>query len=59
VRLAIYNILGQKVATLADGQQKAGYKTASRDASSFSSGIYFYRLRAGDFVQKRNTVLLK
>jgi len=59
VRLEIYNLLGQKVATLVDGKEKAGYKTATWDAGSFSSGIYFYRLQAGDFVQTRKMVLLK
>ena len=59
VRLEVYNILGEKVATLVDGNQKLGYKTARWDASSFSSGIYFYRLQAGDFVQTRKMVVLK
>lgn len=59
VKLAIYNIVGQKVATLVDGNQKAGYKTVRWDASSFSSGIYFYRLKAGNFVQTRKMILLK
>jgi hypothetical protein len=59
VSLEIHNILGQKVATLIDGQQKAGYKTTRWDASSFSSGIYFYRLQAGDFVQTRKMVLIR
>ena len=59
VKLTIYNILGHKVATLVDGKEKAGYKTAMWDASSLSSGIYFYRLKAGDFVQTRKMVLLK
>jgi len=58
VRLEIYNILGQKVVSLVDGEQKAGYKMARWDASSFSSGIYFYRLQAGDFVKTRKMVLL-
>jgi len=59
VKFTIYNILGQKVATLIDRKQKTGYKTARWDASSFSSGIYFYRLQAGDFVQTRKMVVLK
>ena len=59
VKLEIYNILGQKVVTLVDGEQKAGYKTIRWDAGSLSSGIYFYRLHAGDFFQTRKVVLLK
>jgi len=59
VRLEIYNLLGQKVASLVDGKQKAGYKTARWDAGSFSSGVYFYRLQAGSFVQTRKMVLIK
>jgi len=59
VKLEIYNILGRKVASLVDGKQKAGYKTARWDAGSFSSGIYFCRLQAGGFVQTRKMVLLK
>jgi len=59
VRLEIYNILGQKVTTLVDQTQRAGYKSARWDAESLSSGIYFYRLQAGDFVQTRKMVLLK
>ncbi len=59
VKLTIYNILGQKVATLVDGKQKAGYKIAKWDAGSLSSGIYLYRLKAGDFMQTRKMVVLK
>jgi len=59
VRLDVHNVAGQKVATLVDGKQKAGYKTARWDAGSFSSGIYFYRLQAGGFVQTRKMVLIR
>jgi len=59
VRLEVYNVIGQKVATLVDGKEKAGYKTARWDAGSFSSGIYFYRLRASDFVQTRRMLLMR
>jgi len=57
--LDIYYILGQKVATLIGGKQKAGYKTARWDASSFSSGIYFYRFQARHFVQTRKMMVIK
>jgi len=59
MRLEVYTILGQKVASLVEGEQKAGYKTARRDASSVASGIYFYRLQAGGFVQTRKMVLIR
>lgn len=44
VELSIFNILGQKVATLISENQQAGYYKVKWDASWFSSGIYFYRL---------------
>jgi len=59
VKLTIYNILGQKVTTLLDGNQKAGYKVVRWDARSFSSGIYFYRLKAGGFMQTKRMVVLR
>ena len=59
VRLDVYNTIGQKVATLIDGEQKAGYKTVRWDAGSFASGIYFYRLQAGDFVETKKMILLR
>ncbi len=59
ISLKVYNILGQKVATLVDRKQQAGCEIARWDASSFSSGIYFYRLKAGDFTETRKMILLK
>lgn len=59
VRLEVYNLVGQKVATLVDSNQKAGDKTARWYAGSLSSGIYFYRLKAGDFVQTKKMVLIR
>ncbi len=59
VKLEIYNILGQRVTTLVEGKQKSGYKTTVWDANLFASGIYFYRLRAGDFMETRRMILLK
>jgi hypothetical protein len=51
VLLRIYNVVGQVVATLVDGVQEAGYKSASFDASRFASGIYFYRLEAASITE--------
>lgn len=63
VRLEVYNVVSQKVATLVDGEEKAGYKTVRWDAGSLSSGIYFCRLEViGDGLKVKKTrkmVLLK
>lgn len=63
VSLVIYNLLGEEVARLVDGEMPSGSHTAVWNASNVSSGIYFYRLRAGPpaggFVQTRKMVLLK
>ncbi len=45
VSLTIFNLLGAKVATLIDGLQESGYHTVVWGASSFPSGVYFYRLQ--------------
>ncbi len=59
VSLKIYNILGQVVATLKDGVEPAGYKSVIWNANNFSSGVYFYRLTTGDFVQTKKMLLVK
>ena len=59
VNLDIYNITGQKVATLIDGRLEAGNHDVVWDGSDASSGIYLYRLKAGEFMQTRRMVLLK
>jgi flagellar hook assembly protein FlgD len=64
VNLIIYNILGQKVRTLVDENQIAGYKTVIWDGKDeagdqVSSGIYFCRLRAGNYTEVRKMVMLK
>jgi len=60
----IYNSLGQKVRTLVNWRQTAGRYTVQwdgRDESGLNvpAGIYFYRLRAGQFEQVRKMVLMK
>ena len=59
VILVIYNLLGEEVFRFVNGIQSAGEYNISWNASNFASGIYFYRLQAGDFVQIRKMLLLK
>ena len=59
VSLIIYNILGEEVIRLVDGFQQAGEYNAIWNASNIASGIYFYRLQAGDFTETKKMVLLK
>jgi hypothetical protein len=42
-----------------NGEQEAGYKSVTWDASEVSSGIYFYKLSAGDFTETRRIILVK
>ena len=59
VRIAVYAITGQIVATLADEVREAGTYTVQFDATRFASGLYVYRMQAGNFVQSRQMTLLK
>ena len=59
VRLDIYNIMGQKVATLVNRHLEAGFHTAVWDGTRVASGIYLYRLDADDFVDTKKMILLK
>ncbi|MBD3233710.1 MAG: T9SS type A sorting domain-containing protein [candidate division Zixibacteria bacterium] len=59
VNLRVYNILGQQVAVLAEGRYMAGHHRIVWDASDYSSGVYFYKLTAGEKVFTRRMTLLK
>ena len=59
VNLTVYNIIGQKVAVLADGEKEAGFYSLEFNALGLPSGIYIYRLQSSDFVQTRKMILLK
>ena len=59
VKLVVYNLLGQVVRTLADGNFEAGSYQKNFDGTDLSSGIYIYELRANDIVLKHKMVLMK
>jgi len=64
VNLSVYNMLGQKVKILVDEYQAAGQKTVHWDGTDeegnkVSSGVYFYRIRAGDYTEAKKMILMK
>jgi len=59
VSLAVYNTVGQKVATLVDKELPAGEASVTWDASGFSSGIYFMKMQAGNSVEVRKMILTR
>ena len=59
VSLDVFNIAGQKVATLLDGYKEAGSHTVTWDGGKQASGIYFYHIKAGEFTATRKMTLLK
>ena len=59
VTLKIYNIVGEEIVTLVNEEQIAGRYQVRWDASQLASGIYFYKLQAGDFTESKKMLLLK
>ncbi len=59
VTLTVYNVLGQRIATLVNNHLDAGSHTVSFNAAKYASGVYFYRLEAGSYVALKKMMLLK
>jgi hypothetical protein len=59
VELKVYDVLGREIETIVNGEQNAGYYEIEFDASRLASGIYFYRLQAGNFIETKKMLLLK
>jgi len=59
VELSIYNLLGQKLVTLVLERQKAGYHQIEWDATHFPSGIYYYKIKAGEFQAVKKMILIQ
>ena len=57
--LQVYDLLGREVAKLVNGKREAGVHNVTWDAAGLPSGVYFYRLQAGGFVETRKLVLLR
>jgi carboxypeptidase T len=59
VRLAVYDILGREMAMLVNEKKAPGSYSVRFDAGSLASGVYFYRLSAGNFVQTRTMLVIR
>jgi hypothetical protein len=59
VALIVFNTGGQQVAVLEQGYREGGYHEVRFDAGRFADGVYFYRLKAGDFEEVKKLVLLR
>ncbi len=59
ITLKVYDVLGRKVATLVNEQQPAGNYSVTFNATNLTSGIYFYKLQSGNFVENKKMILIK
>ena len=59
VTLKVYDAIGKELVTLVNSQQTAGHHEINFDGSNLSSGIYFYRIQTGNFMQTKKMILLK
>ncbi|MCH7974683.1 MAG: T9SS type A sorting domain-containing protein, partial [Bacteroidetes bacterium] len=59
VKINIYGVLGNEVMVYSEDKQEAGYHRVEFDASGLPSGIYFYRMQAGKFIETKKMILLK
>ena len=59
VQIKVYDILGSEIATLVNEEKPAGNYEVEFDGSNLSSGVYFYRMQAGNFIETKKFVLMK
>jgi N-acetylneuraminic acid mutarotase len=58
-KLTLLNSIGEEIAVLVNKEQDKGYHKVEFDAANLSSGVYFYQLKAGNFIQTRKMILVK
>jgi hypothetical protein len=59
VKIIIYDILGREVETLIDKELEPGKYKINFTAANLSTGVYFYRLQAGNFIEQKKMILIK
>ena len=59
VSLKIYNILGQEVSVLVNEFKQPGYYEADFNGSNFASGVYFYKIECGTYVEQKKMVIIR
>ena len=59
VTIEVYDVLGKKISKLVDDGKSAGSYKIEFDGSKYTSGVYFYRMQAGDYIETKKLILLK
>jgi hypothetical protein len=59
VKMQVFDIIGREISTLVNKEQPAGNYEVAFDGSRFASGIYFYRISAGEYTSVKKMLLLK
>jgi hypothetical protein len=59
VSLKVYNVVGKEVAALVNEEKETGYHSIIFNANDFPSGVYFYKISAGSFIQTKKMLLIK
>jgi hypothetical protein len=59
VEMKVFDVVGKEIVTLINAQYKAGYHSIEFNGTNFASGIYFYKIKAGDFTEVKKMVLIK
>ncbi|MCU0406570.1 MAG: T9SS type A sorting domain-containing protein [Ignavibacteriaceae bacterium] len=59
VKITVLNAIGEEIALLVNEEKESGYHTVEFNAANFPSGVYFYQLKAGDFVEVKKMILMR